>query len=149
MWDTALKNLRGLPEMDHTVCEVMNTTGQVHSFTGDFFGATRLAIVDELVGGFEPDQGWGMLVAVPDRSRILAHVIRDSGFPLALTWMVREAIQLYDTAPGNLSPWVYYRRDQNADWEQISFAADGQEIEVRIPQALSGLLEASGDSAAS
>ena len=143
LWDTALENLRALPAMEVGAEKVMGTQLQVYTFHWDFFGATRLAIIDELIAAHQPDQGWGMLISVPDRSRILAHIIRDTAFPLALTWMVRETVQLYDTQPGNLSPWVYYRRDQSAPWEQICFATGDGEIEVRIPEALSGLLEAS------
>jgi hypothetical protein len=141
IWGTALENLRRLPALNHKADQVLNTNAAVHTFTGDFFGATRLAIIEDLLAPHEPDQGWGILVAVPDRTRILVHVARDSSFPLALTWLVRQTTQLYDTQPGNLSPWVYYRRDAESPMIQVSRRVEGSdEISVHIPDALTPLL---------
>lgn len=75
--------------------------------------ASRLLVLEDLLrtlpgGGEHPD---GVLVAVPDRQTLVVHVPVDGGVLGALQAMAGATAHAWATAPGGVSPRVYWWRD--------------------------------------
>ncbi len=145
--DVAWGNLRRLPAPAVSAVQADPRAGDatVLAFsTTDFFGASRLLILDELLatqGVERPTHG--VLVAVPHRHLMLVHVLEGAGLTAALGLMSRGARAQYGVEPGPVSPEVYYR-DASGQAEQVTQAEPGSDrVEVhvsgRFEQAMRGL----------
>lgn len=113
IWPVALENLRRLPRPHHTVLTPRSRPGvQAHVFEfADWFGASRALIADELLADV-PDVGpprHGLLVATPNRSTVLVHVIDGPDIDPALAYLAFVADQLCAPEAGPLSRVVSYR----------------------------------------
>lgn len=106
----ALANLRKLPVPEHTPLDAGGGAVVHCFFSDDFFGASRLLVLDELlaahVGVERPVHG--TLVVVPHRHLVAAHVLADASVVNAMSALVALADRGRN-APGALSAEVYYR----------------------------------------
>ena len=144
LWDDALTNLRRLGVPEQGQIRVPSSTAIVHFFAGDIFGASRLAIIDDLLADIEPDCGWGLIASVPCSSTLFVHVVKDQELLAAINYLVPRTGDMYSAQPGALSPWLYYRRDAASSWEQVTrMAEDGNGTIVRPPEAIYPLLQKS------
>lgn len=113
IWPVALENLRRLPAPHHTLLAPKSRPGvRGHVFeSGDWFGASRVLILDELLARVPdtPPAVDGLLVATPNRSTVLVHVIEGPGVAAALEYLAFVADQLCAPEAGPLSPVVSYR----------------------------------------
>lgn len=108
-WNVARDNLRALPAPEHQVVGD-EPGGDVHVFTtDDFFGASRLLVLPDLLAGIGariPETG--VFVAVPNRHLFLVHLPVGPAVISAMQWMVTVATNEYPEAPGPVSPHLYH-----------------------------------------
>ena len=136
--EPAMAGLRRLPAPDHELLE-----HDIHVLVAqDFFGASRLLLHDEVLDavGAGP-RPFGTLLALPDRSALLVHVLRDATVVHALHLMARIARGRQDT-PGPLSPHVYYRSPEGALQQITRYEGDG--IQVHVDGAFADAMSAAG-----
>lgn len=136
--EPAMAGLRRLPAPDHELLE-----HDVHVLVSpDFFGASRVLLHDEVLDavGVGP-RPFGTLLALPDRSAMLVHVLRDATVVHALHLMARIARGRQDT-PGPLSPHVYYRSPEGALQQVTRYEDDG--IQVHVDGAFADAMTAAG-----
>lgn len=108
----ARANLVELPAPEHVtrLLDEDDPSSRVHLFiTEDFFGASRLLVLDRLLTsvGVTPGPG-GLLVALPSRHVLAVHPMSGPGVVSAMNWLVRLAEEDSATAPGPISPHVYH-----------------------------------------
>jgi hypothetical protein len=74
------------------------------------FTASRVLTLDRLVDllSTEPDMPHGVLAAVPNRNEVALHIIRDDSALSALIGLVTYAKDHFTSAPGQLSPDVFW-----------------------------------------
>ncbi|WP_084074997.1 hypothetical protein [Demequina sp. NBRC 110052] len=105
-WSAATARLRAVEVEERDVLE--SPGGPIHRLAGgSYFVASRLMVLEdeiERVG----DARRGVLVAVPDRHRLLFHVIEDLGAVQAVSALAAVARDGYASAPGALSPEVFW-----------------------------------------
>ena len=112
--DVALGNLRRLrsQERHEVLGDDAEPTSRVHVFVGDFFGASRLIVLDDVLrdelGVERPAHG--ALVAVPHRHVLVVHVVQGPGVVSALRLMAGFAAGEHAGAAGSLSPHVFHAR---------------------------------------
>jgi hypothetical protein len=127
-----LANLRRLGD---TVERVQYDGTEIAFLTGSMFTASRALVLDtvlrESLQVENPE--FGSLVAMPARDVLLVHVLRDDTVLKALDLMVWFAARLFGTAPGPVSPHVYYVAESR--WQQVTDENSG-EIQVRIVDPL-------------
>lgn len=108
----ARANLVELPLPDHStkLLDEDDPTSRVHFFgTDDFFGASRLLVIHDLLARVDVAHGrGGLLIAVPYRHVLVVHPISGTGVVPALNFLVRCAEGEYETEPGPVSPHVYH-----------------------------------------
>ncbi|ROS31486.1 hypothetical protein [Cellulomonas sp. PhB150] len=112
---TALANLGRLPAPEHTTHDAGDGAVVHCFFAEDFFGASRLLLLDELLAsqaGIERPEH-GVLVAVPHRHLVAVHVLQDASAARAVGALIGLAQGGRDAA-GSLSADVYYRSPDGA-----------------------------------
>ncbi|MBT0994347.1 hypothetical protein KIN34_08620 [Cellulomonas sp. DKR-3] len=136
--DAAMAGLRRLPAPDHQLLE-----HQVHVLVApDFFGASRLLLHDEVLDAVDArPRPFGTLVAVPDRSALMVHVLQDATVVHALHLMARIARGRQET-PGPLSPHVYYRSPDGTLQQVTRYEGDG--VQVHVEGAFADAMSAAG-----
>lgn len=75
--------------------------------------ASKVLVLDELLRSVHGERSYpdGVLVGVPDRQTLVLHVPVDAGVVTALQTMAGSTAQMWATAPGGVSPSVYWWRD--------------------------------------
>lgn len=117
--DVALGNLRRL-RAEHTETLSPDSDAKdarIRVLAGDFFGASRLVVLDDVLRdelGVERPQH-GVLVAVPNRHLLVLHVVEGPGVIAAVDLLLRLAHTEYARSPGPLSPHVYFAKDARID----------------------------------
>ncbi|MDR2565102.1 MAG: hypothetical protein LBC97_03395 [Bifidobacteriaceae bacterium] len=141
-WDAVyprlLENLRALrPAPAHTLSQVDGALEGIHSWEShldDYFGATRVLLLDELLAevGCAPGPA-GTLVSMPTRHSLMVHVLRDRQSLLkCLGAMVRVTPRLYGEGPGPVSPFVYHRPGPEFPWQQLNERAEDGRMAVMV-----------------
>jgi hypothetical protein len=136
--EPAMAGLRRLPAPDHQLLE-----HDVHVLVApDFFGASRVLLLDDVLDavGVGP-RPFGTLLALPDRSAMMVHVLRDATVVHALHLMARIARGRQET-PGPLSPHVYYRSPAGALQQVTRYEGEG--IQVHVDGAFADAMTAAG-----
>jgi len=116
-------------------------TGRFTAVSGhSMFTASLALLLAETVERFSADDDWGrgFLVAVPFRHRLLYRAIAGSDTPLALERMQHAALDGFTTAPGALSPDVFWVRDRK--WAQVT-SSEGRTPRVLRETGLAELLK--------
>jgi hypothetical protein len=107
----ALENLRRLPRPEPQRIADEDGTGVVFAFvTEDFFGATRVLILDDLLrdqAGVDP-AGRGVVFAIPNRHVLAAHVMTGLDVMAAISTLSQIAAGQAGGA-GPLTPQLFYR----------------------------------------
>lgn len=141
--DRGRANLRALTAGDVSLGAVAESGGAFTAVTDRSFFTASLALVlseaVERVSG-EPDQGHGILVAVPDRNRLLYRVIDAPSASSALRDMFDAARWAFHEASGPLSPNVYWVR--NRRWSQVT-SVDGGKPRVWLRGEFAGAIKRS------
>lgn len=87
---------------------------RLETFGGEsVYVASKVLVLDELLRGLHGERSYpdGVLVGVPDRQTLVLHVPVDAGVVTALQTMAGSTAQMWATAPGGVSPSVYWWRD--------------------------------------
>ena len=107
--------------------------GTVHVFTSeDFFGASRLLLLDELLAGPGVERpAHGVLLVVPNRHLLAVHVLRGPGVVAAVDVLVRMAAGEHAGRPGPVSPHVYFRAADGRT-QQVTGVEDDGSTAVRV-----------------
>jgi hypothetical protein len=134
LWDAALANLRALGEVEHLFLDATDEALGIHLFTSaDFFVATRLALVDELLAtAGAADAGLGLFIGLPVRNGLMAHVVTKESLSQPLNRMAARIRHLHTTQPGSVSPWLYYRRDATAELVPLAQAKEGDLGRIQV-----------------
>jgi hypothetical protein len=101
--------------------------GRFTAVSGDStFTASLALLLAETVRCFTAEDDWGLgyLVSVPFRHRLLYRTIGGSDSALALERMQHAALAEFASAPGALSPDVFWVRDRK--WVQVTSSASGK-----------------------
>jgi hypothetical protein len=142
LFPAALANLRSLPPPLHEVAANLPPTAPeaFHLFTADdYFGASRIVIVGELLARVGcPERGTGVVVAVPARDLLIAHVPSGEGTAQAVRAMAGFAARWFHADASGVSPWLYYRQAPGHPFEQISAVRDGR-LTLRPTPAFTGV----------
>lgn len=112
-FELAVRNLRELPPPAHQSLQVdeADPTSRVHVFAADdFFGASRLLVLDDVLAaaGVVVPPG-GLLVAAPFRHVLAVLPVAGPGVIPALSWLVGMAAGEFESQPGPITPHVYHR----------------------------------------
>ncbi|PWD49534.1 hypothetical protein C8046_01190 [Serinibacter arcticus] len=145
IWPVAVANLRSLPRPDHRRIEAgpgQEGVGTVHLFeTEDFFGATRLLVVEEVLAqalGEPVDASHGLLVAMPGRQSLGVHVLGPD--PVAMNNAIRTLVNLARAdLPGALIDQVHYR-SPDGTLQRISRTTDEGGAAVLVKGAFADAL---------
>lgn len=132
----ARQDLHGSPEDPDTVVHVLTTE--------DFFGASRLLLLDEVLAGLGVERpAHGVLVVVPNRHLLAVHVLRGAGVVTAIDVLVRMAAGEHAGRPGPVSPHVYFRA-ADGRVQQVTSVEDDGTTAVRVDGALAEAFAALG-----
>ncbi|WP_282070787.1 hypothetical protein [Janibacter hoylei] len=109
----ALSNLRDLPAPDHdsVLVDQDDPTSRVHVLvTDDYFGASRVLVLDEVLeqAGIASPPG-GLLLAIPFRHVLVVLPVAGPGVLPGLQWLAQFAAGEFETQPGPVTPHVYHR----------------------------------------
>jgi hypothetical protein len=145
--EVAWANLRRLPAPHHQ--ELQGDAGSddssVHVLTtDDFFGASRLLLVEELLAGLGVERPpHGVLLTVPHRHLLAVHVLRGPGVVAAVDVLVRLAAGEHAGRPGPVSPHVYFRAADGRTQQVTHLEPDGTTA-VRVDGAFAEAFAALG-----
>lgn len=108
-----LANLRALPapSVESLRADEARPDSVVHIFIADdFFGASRVLLLDELLASALHVEGapHGCLVAVPNRHVLAVHILEGVGVVAASRVLMDLGASQCATSPGPISPDVYY-----------------------------------------
>ena len=119
--------------------------GTVHVLTTeDFFGASRLLLLDELLAGMGVERpAHGVLLVVPNRHLLAVHVLRGPGVVAAVDVLVRMAAGEHAGRPGPVSPHVYFRAADGRT-QQVTSVEDDGSTAVHVEGALAEAFTALG-----
>ena len=119
--------------------------GTVHVLTSeDFFGASRLLLLDELLAGLGVERpAHGVLLVVPNRHLLAVHVLRGPGVVAAVDVLVRLAAGEHAGRPGPVSPHVYFRAADGRT-QQVTRVQDDGTTAVQVEGALAEAFTALG-----
>lgn len=132
----ARQDLHGRPELDDSVVHVLTSD--------DFFGASRLLLLDEVLAGLGVERpAHGVLLVVPNRHLLAVHVLRGPGVVAAVEVLVRMAAGEHAGRPGPLSPHVFFRAPDGRTQQVTSTGPDGSTA-VRVDGALADAFAALG-----
>jgi hypothetical protein len=142
----ALANLRRSRARQHETVRVDedDPTSDVHVLAGDFFTASRIVVLDDVLRdelGIERPRH-GVLIAVPNRNVLAVHPLSGGGVVPALTFLVHLARGEHDAAPGALSPDVYFAKDGRV--ERVTSPGDDGSVIVSVEGRLGEAFAALG-----
>jgi hypothetical protein len=144
-----LANLRALGRPQEAILrpESGNGAQSIHlweSDPDDFFGATRILLLDELLAeAGDPPGPLGAVVAIPARTHLLAHVLRDrASLITCLNGLAALTQQIFHDEPGSLSPFVYYRPSPGAPLQQLTVPGEDGQLRVEVRGAFADALGA-------
>lgn len=130
------QELRGDPDGGDSTVHVLTTE--------DFFGASRLLLLDELLAGLGVERPpHGVLVVVPNRHLLAVHVLRGPGVVAAVDVLVRLAAGEHAGRPGPVSPHVYFRAADGRTQRVTAIEPDGTTA-VRVDGAFAEAFAALG-----
>lgn len=115
---------------------------RLETFGGEsVYVASKVLVLDEVLRGLHGERSYphGVLVAVPDRQTLVLHVPVDAGVMTALQTMAGSAARMWSTAPGGVSPSVYWWRDGTLT--RISRVDEGGGVAVEVHPELGEVLE--------
>jgi hypothetical protein len=137
IWSRAWANTRRHPEpIDVVTVEIAG--GPMTVAHGEhFYTASRVRWLEDLVGPVGP---FGALVAMPRRSTILVHVIRDADVMNAVEPMVLNARLLHLEGPRSVSAHIYWWRDGELRWVPTFFDEADDSVEFHPPADLAQVL---------
>ena len=137
VWSRAWANTRRHPEpIDVATVEIAG--GPMTVVHGEnFYTASRVRWLEDLVGPVAP---FGALVAMPRRSTLLVHVIRDADVMNAVEPLVLNARLLHLEGPRSVSAHVYWWRDGELRWVPTMFDEDDDRVEFHPPPDLAQVL---------
>ena len=103
--------------------------------------ASKVLVLEELLRGLHGERGYpdGVLVAVPDRQTLVLHVPVDAGVMTALQTMAGSTARMWATAPGGVSPSVYWWR--GGALTRISRVDDDGGVAVDVHPELGDVLD--------
>jgi hypothetical protein len=137
VWSRAWANTRRHPEpIDVATVEIAG--GPMTVAHGEhFYTASRVRWLEDLVGPVAP---FGALVAIPRRSTVLVHVIRDADVMNAVEPLVLNARLLHLEGPRSVSAHVYWWRDGELRWVPTIFDETDDSVEFHPPPDLAEVL---------
>ena len=137
VWARAWANTRRHPEpIDVATVEIAG--GPMTVVHGEhFYTASRVRWLEDLVGPVAP---FGALVAMPRRSTLLVHVIRDADVMNAVEPLVLNARLLHLEGPRSVSAHVYWWRDGELRWVPTMFDETDDSVEFFPPPDLAQVL---------
>ena len=137
VWARAWANTRRHPEpIDVATVEIAG--GPMTVVHGEnFYTASRVRWLEDLVGPVGP---FGALVAMPRRSTLLVHIIRDADVMNAVEPLVLNARLLHLEGPRSVSAHVYWWRDGELRWVPTMFDEDDDRVEFHPPPDLAQVL---------
>ena len=137
VWSRAWANTRRHPEpIDVATVEIAG--GPMTVAHGEhFYTASRVRWLEDLVGPVAP---FGALVAIPRRSTVLVHVIRDADVMNAVEPLVLNARLLHLEGPRSVSAHVYWWRDGELRWVPTIFDEADDSVEFHPPPDLAQVL---------
>lgn len=133
LWPVAMANLRALPAPEHEVIDLVDEEPDnfpLHVFfCDDYFGASRILFVDEVVdavlgAGFSSEHG--LLVAIPHRHLLLVYVVEDSQALIGCSRLVSIVQDQFDTSAGAVTSSVFYRGTDGSLTEVAYLTEDGR-----------------------
>lgn len=147
-WDeayrTGLANLRELPDPEHTSMQGIRNdpATEVHLFaTDDFFGASRIAILPELLGSIGIERpSHGVLIGIPNRHLLTVHVVSGDGLLAALRTMIKIGHAEHDGREGAITPEVFYRA-ADGETQQLTWTTDEQSVQLRVSGRFAEVLD--------
>ncbi len=133
-----LDNLRALPAPHHVVQD------RIHvwiSADDDFYGATRVLILEELLAKVDdPFSEYGVLVVMPTRNLLGALVIRSfEDTVTGVSRLLNYAAGQFAQRPGPLVPHVYYQASANATLQQLTYPTDDK-VQVHVTGAFETMI---------
>lgn len=137
VWTRAWANTRRHPEpIDVATVDIAG--GPMTVAHGEhFYTASRVRWLEDLAGPVAP---FGALVAIPRRSTVLVHVIRDADVMNAVEPLVLNARLLHLEGPRSVSAHVYWWRDGELRWVPTVFDEDDDHVEFYPPPDLAEVL---------
>lgn len=138
--EAGLGNLRILPP-EHRETIKTKEGGHFRVLGGDSpFTASRLLTLDRLVDLLftDTDMPHGVLAAIPTRSEVGVHIIRDDSAIATLIGLVTFARDRIKSSPGQLSPDVYW---VGPDHFQQVCAAGRKGVEFRFSPEFQSMME--------
>ena len=137
LWSRAWSNTRRHHEpIDVVTVEIAG--GPMTVAHGEhFYTASRVRWLEDLVGPVGP---FGALVAMPRRSTVLVHVIRDADVMNAVEPLVLNARLLHLEGPRSVSAHVYWWRDGELRWVPTFFDEADDSVEFHPPPDLAQVL---------
>lgn len=146
--EAAMINLRGLPMMHQDIvrADPERDDSDVHVLTSeDYFGPSRVLILAEVLAGIGIERpSHGVLVAVPNRHLLAAHVLAGPGVVAALQVLARISTGEHDHQPGAVSRHIYYVPSDGAPAQQVTSFADDGTLSIDVEGALAGAFAALG-----
>lgn len=130
-----LANLRSLPSPHHSTVHgpSRHPSTEIHMFQSeDFFGASRIAILPELLAEIGIERpAHGVMLTIPNRHLAAVHVISGDGLLDALRTMIRIGHGEHDGHEGAISPEVFYRA-ADGETQQLTWTTSEQSVELRV-----------------
>jgi hypothetical protein len=145
--EVAWANLRRLPtpQRQDVHGDPDDASSVVHVLTtDDFFGASRVLLLDELLAGFGVERpSHGVLLVVPNRHLLALHVLAGRGVVAAVDVLVRLAAAEHAGRPGPVSPEVFFRA-ADGRVQQVTSTQDDGTTAVRVEGPLAEAFAALG-----
>ncbi|MDR1824232.1 MAG: hypothetical protein LBR27_02680 [Bifidobacteriaceae bacterium] len=139
-WEAAKANLRAFGQVQHFAEPAGDDGAVIHAFDGDdFFIASRLAILDELMrdAGVQ-EHGLGLYVAVPTHQTLWVLVVEGPNWMNGAQKLAAAAIRTFQGEQGALSPWLFYRPDGEEQLVQVTMPREGEQnsLDFKVPGPL-------------
>lgn len=133
-----LDNLRNLPAPEHQSQDQLQVWV---SEENDFFGATRILLLEELLAAADDPIGEiGALVSMPTRNMLMAYVIRERDEAvIGATRLANLTAHSYTEYPGPLTPHLYYQAASETSLQQLTRQV-GEKLEVNPANAIDAIL---------
>lgn len=101
----------------------------------DYFGASRLLHLAELVREHIGPAPYGVVASIPDRQALMVAILDEGPVLGTINTFVNMTQNVYDSADGPISREVYYQRDDNAP-EPIAHLQDNDTVYVKVTDQL-------------
>lgn len=135
--ELGLANLRRLPPPEvitNWADEGRDDSAVYQLLSGDFFGASRVLVLDQLLAEVlrvEPTEH-GCLVAVPSRELLVVHVLSGRGVVPAIEMMVNLAQAAYDAWSGPISNQLFHLPGDGTGQAVTHTNPGDNQVEVRV-----------------